>query len=130
MARDTGVDAAAIQPVIALFLIGMGVGQLVAGPMADGWGRRRVLLGGLMVYAAGSLCAALAQGLDLILLSRLLQALGGAAGIVTARVLVHELSPPGRAAERQATLMAIVLVSPTVAPVLGGLIAQWLGWRH
>ena len=129
IARDLHAGVADTQLVIAVFLVGLGSGQLLTGPLADRIGRKPVLLGGLLLYCAGSLLAAFAPSLPLLLVARGAQALGASAGVVTARVLVGDLFPPEETAARQATLMGVVLVSPALAPVIGGQLTEWAGWR-
>lgn len=129
IARDLASGPSDTQLVVSLFLIGLGLGQLLTGPLSDRHGRRPVLLAGLAIYCGGSALAALAPNLPVLLAARLIQAVGGAAGIVGARVLVRDLFPPQEASARQATLMAVVLISPAVAPVIGGALTDWAGWR-
>ncbi|MBC2669821.1 Bcr/CflA family efflux MFS transporter [Novosphingobium piscinae] len=129
IAHAFAASPAAVQKVIGVYLLGLAIGQFVAGPLSDRAGRRPVLLGGLALFVCGSLAAALAPALPLLLAARLVQALGGACGIVVARVMVGDLFPPDEVAARQATLMSVVLISPAVAPVIGGLIAEAAGWR-
>ncbi len=129
IARDLHAGADDAQLVIGVYLAGLGLGQLFAGPMADRIGRKPVLVTGLVLFSLASLAAALAPSLPALLAARLVQALGGAAGVVTSRVLVGDLFPPEEAAAKQATLMAVVLISPALAPVLGGLLSETAGWR-
>lgn len=129
LAADLRIGAGDAQLVIATYLIGLGTGQLVAGPVADRTGRRPVLIGGTLVFCLGSALAWAAPGFGLLLAARLLQALGASAGIVTVRVLVGDLFPPEEAAGRQASLMAVVLISPALGPAIGGALGEWLGWR-
>ncbi|MXO71986.1 Bcr/CflA family efflux MFS transporter [Alteraurantiacibacter buctensis] len=129
ISRDLASGPSDTQLVVSLFLIGLGLGQLLTGPLSDRYGRRPVLLAGLAIYCCGSALAAVAASLPVLLAARLVQAVGGAAGIVGARVLVRDLFPPEEASARQATLMAVVLISPAVAPVVGGLLTDWTGWR-
>ncbi|MEN9683203.1 MAG: hypothetical protein RLZZ427_954 [Pseudomonadota bacterium] len=129
MAHDFAATPAAVQKVIGIYLLGLAMGQFIAGPIADRVGRRPILLSGLALFISGSIGAAAAPGLTWLLAARLLQALGGACGIVTARVMVGDLFPPEENAARQATLMSVVLLSPAVAPVIGGTLAELAGWR-
>lgn len=129
IAHDFSASPVASQKVIGIYLAGLATGQLFAGPLADRFGRRPVMVGGLVLFVIGSIAAAGAQGLGWLLAGRLVQALGGAGGIITARVMVGDLFPPEEVAERQATMMSVVLLSPAAAPVVGGAITEWIGWR-
>lgn len=129
VARDLGAEPAAIQLAVTLYLIGIGAGQLSAGATSDRVGRRPVLLAGLALFVAGSIGAALAQHVGVLLTARVAQAFGGAAGIVAARTIVADLSERRDAAARLAALMTVVLVSPAVSPIIGGVIAAHGGWR-
>lgn len=129
IASEMKVGVASAQLVVGVFLIGLGGGQLIMGPISDRVDRKMLLLGGLLIYVAGSLAAALATGLGVLLFARLVQAIGGAAGLVTTRILLNSMVPPDKAVSAQASLMAIVLISPALAPVVGGLLTEWVGWR-
>jgi DHA1 family bicyclomycin/chloramphenicol resistance-like MFS transporter len=124
---DVGIGSG--QLVVGVFLFGLGAGQLVVGPLADRMERRVLLLVGLLVYALSSLLGFVSGTLAVLLLARLGQAAGSAAGLVTARVLLNRMVPPQQAVAAQASLMTVVLVSPAFAPVVGGLLTEWLGWR-
>lgn len=129
VAGELGLTSAQAQRAIGIYLIGLGGGQLVAGPAADRIGRQPVLMAGMALYLLGAAGCAVAGSLPALLGWRLLQAMGGAAGIVTARVLVGDLYGSAQAAEKQASLMTIVLISPALAPLVGGFLADSLGWR-
>jgi len=129
LANDLRSSTGDAQLVIGLFLFGLGVGQLFAGPLSDRAGRKPVLLAGMALYCFASAAAAFAAAMPWLLAARFLQALGGSAGVVSARVLVADLFPPEEATARQATLMAVVLVSPMLAPVIGGFLVELAGWR-
>lgn len=129
IAQELHANPAQAQLIIGIYLIGLGLGQLLAGPLADRIGRKPVLLAGLALYCLASIGAALAPSLPMLLIARAVQALGASAGVVTARVLVGDLFDDSEAAARQATLMAVVLISPALAPVIGGTLTQWIGWR-
>jgi MFS transporter, DHA1 family, multidrug resistance protein len=130
MALDLRSGADDAQLVVSVYLVGVGMGQLLAGPFADRIGRKPVLLTGLAVYCLASLCAALAPSLPLLLTARLFQALGGAAGVVISRVLIGDLYASNDAAAKQAALMSVVLISPAFAPVIGGYLSELAGWRN
>ncbi|NKJ01791.1 MFS transporter [Novosphingobium sp. SG707] len=129
LASDFATNAHGAQLAISIYMIGLGAAQLVAGPAVDRLGRRPILLCGLALYGLGALGCALAGSLPMLLAARAVQAAGGAAGVVTARVMVGDLFGRDEAAARQATLMTIVLISPALAPVLGGFLTAVGGWR-
>ncbi|QIK77813.1 multidrug effflux MFS transporter [Sphingomonas piscis] len=129
MARDWGSTPTAIQSALTFYLLGIGLGQLVSGPASDVLGRRPVMLAGTIMFAFGSAASAAAPGVQLLVAARVVQALGGAAAIVAARTIVSDLSSPDRVAGRVATLTTVVLISPAVSPVIGGLLASSFGWR-
>src|SRR4051812_29649507 len=85
MARALGVDFTTIQLTLSLYLAAMAVGQLVMGPLSDRFGRRPVLLTGLFVFVLGSLICWAAQNIGLLILGRIVQAVGGCAGIAMSR---------------------------------------------
>lgn len=129
IASDFGIGEARAQQVVSVYLAGLAGGQLVAGPLADRLGRRPVMLAGLMLYITGGAAAAFAPAPAWLLSARLVQATGGAFSVVTARVMVGDVFGRARAAGVQATLMTIVLISPALSPVIGGIIADLAGWR-
>jgi DHA1 family bicyclomycin/chloramphenicol resistance-like MFS transporter len=129
LAHDLAIGEAQAQLAVSVYLAGLGGGQFVMGPAADRLGRRPVMMAGLVCYIVGAAAAALAPNLPVLLIARLLQALGGAAGVVTARVMVSDVFGAKEAAAKQATLMAVVLISPALAPLIGGALADTTGWR-
>jgi DHA1 family bicyclomycin/chloramphenicol resistance-like MFS transporter len=129
LAHDLSISEAQAQLAVSVYLAGLGGGQLLVGPAADRFGRRSVMMAGLVCYIAGAALAAFAPTLPVLLAARLLQALGGAAGVVTARVMVGDIFGEKDAAGKQATSMAVVLISPALAPLIGGALADAASWR-
>lgn len=129
VASDLHALPATVQLAVTLYLVGLGLGQLIAGPAADRLGRRPVLLTGLLLFVAGAVAAAATRDVTLLLAARLVQALGAAAGVVTTRAIVADLSERHEAASKLATLITVVLISPAASPLLGGAIAALGGWR-
>lgn len=126
---DLATSVAATQLVVGVYMGALGTGQLLAGPLVDRWGRMPMLYSGLALYVAGSIGAALSPGLELLLLARMVQGLGGAAGLVSARVLVSDIFGQKGGAKHQAALLSVVLVSPALAPTVGAFVADVAGWR-
>ncbi len=127
--RDLGAGTGAMQMTISLYILGLAVGQLAYGPLSDALGRRPVLMAGLGLYTLASLAAALAPGVEALIAARLLQSLGGCAGLVLGRAMVRDTAGPEDAVRRLALLTLMMLVGPGLAPVLGGVLASTLGWR-
>ncbi|HZP99427.1 MAG TPA: multidrug effflux MFS transporter [Reyranella sp.] len=128
-ARDLGASVAAMQMTMSVYIFGLAVGQLAYGPLADRFGRRPVLMAGLLLYAAAGVAAAFVPDVHSLIVARLLQALGGCAGLVIGRAIVRDTALPQEAARRLATMNLMVAIGPGAAPVIGGALASALGWR-
>ena len=124
-----GVPAAAAQLLISLSLVAMAVSTLLWGPLSDRLGRRPVLLAGLAIAAAGSVLAALAPSLSVAIVGRVLQAAGGAAGMVLARAVAQDVFGASRAADVIGQMTAFMVAAPMVAPTISGFIVAGAGWR-
>ena len=129
LARDFGASASSIQLTLSACLIGLALGQVVAGPLSDTYGRRRPLLIGVSVYAAASLACAVAPSVLLLTILRCVQGLAGAAGIVIARAIVRDLYAGAAAARFFSWLMVVSGLAPILAPILGGQVLQVTSWR-
>lgn len=129
IAAELGGGMEGAQLTLAVFFLGMAAGQLLHGPLADRYGRRRPLFAALGVYVAASVLCALAWGMGWLILFRLMQALGGCAGMVISRAVVRDLADRMDPVRMMARLFLIMGVAPMLAPLLGGWIAAWLGWR-
>lgn len=126
---ELGTTRSMVQLTISGFFIGMGVGQLVMGPLSDAIGRKRLLVAGASLALLASVLAALAPTATVLVAARILQGLGGGACVVLARAVVPDLVHGAAAAKAYSLLMALQGIAPAVAPVLGGLLAEPLGWR-
>ncbi|MBQ0133305.1 MAG: multidrug effflux MFS transporter, partial [Comamonas sp.] len=109
--------------------MGLALGQLIYGPISDTWGRRPALLVGLCVYLGASVMALCAPTLQWLVAARLLQALGGAAGITLGRAIVRDISAPERVTKDLALLNLLTLVGPGLGPIVGAYLADHFGWR-
>ncbi len=122
-------DPGAVQRTLATFFIGLASGQLFYGPVSDRFGRKPPLYFGLLLYTGASLLCALSASIDALQWGRLLQALGGCTGMVIARAVVRDRCDPLSSAKVMSLIMLVMGVAPILAPLLGGLILQWLNWR-
>jgi DHA1 family bicyclomycin/chloramphenicol resistance-like MFS transporter len=109
--------------------LGLAFGQLLYGPLSDRFGRRPVLLSGLALYTGAGLLCLWASTVPVLLGGRLLQALGGCAGLLLARAIVRDTSGNAETLQRLATLGLVTLVGPGIAPLLGATVVGALGWR-
>ena len=112
-----------------VFFVGLAVGQVFWGPVSDRYGRKRPLLLGVALYGVAAVGCALAGPVDSLLLWRMLQALGGCAGIVIARSMVRDLYAPVDAARQFSRLTLVLGAAPILAPLAGAALVQALGWR-
>ncbi|QHI98608.1 Bcr/CflA family efflux MFS transporter [Xylophilus rhododendri] len=128
-ALDLGTGTAAMQMTISLYIAGLAVGQLIYGPLSDAFGRRPMLLGALALYTAAGVIAALSTGIHALIAARLLQALGGSAGLVLGRAIVRDTVRSDDAVRKLALLNLMMVIGPGLAPIVGGLVATHTGWR-
>ncbi len=122
-------DAAKVQLTLVAFFIGLSAGQLAYGPAADRFGRKPVLLAGICLYVVASAGCALAGDITSLIVCRLLQALGGCAGVVIARAVVRDRYDQQDSARIFSILMLVMGVAPIVAPLVGGWLLVAAGWR-
>jgi DHA1 family bicyclomycin/chloramphenicol resistance-like MFS transporter len=127
--RHFDADVAEVQLTLSVFLVGLAVGQLVYGPLSDRFGRRPVLLGGLILYVMASVICALAPSVPLLIAARLLQATGACAGPVVCRAVVRDVHGREGAARILSYMGAAMALAPAFGPILGGFVEAWLGWR-
>jgi len=128
-ARDLGASAGSLQLTISFYILGLAFGQLFYGPISDRFGRRPVLMVGLALYTLASVAAAVTPGAQALIATRLLQALGGCAGLVLGRAIVRDGSGMADSTRRLATMNLIVILGPGVAPLIGTAVSETLGWR-
>jgi MFS transporter, DHA1 family, multidrug resistance protein len=114
---------------MASYLLGITVGQLFYGPISDHFGRKPPLYVGFVIYTIGSLGCAFATNMNMLMLSRVVQALGASSGMVIGRAIVRDRCEPEQAARAFSLLMTIVSVAPILAPIAGGFIVSAFGWR-
>lgn len=130
MAQDLGAPAAAVQQTVTLYVLGLAVGPTFYGPMSDRYGRRPLLIAGLLLYLAATVAAALAASIEQLMAARVAQALGGAAGLALGRAMVRDASGSDVAAARaMAVLSTGISIAPAISAPVGGYLAAWLGWR-
>ncbi len=121
--------AAEMQATISIYILGLAAGQLVYGPLSDRYGRRPILMAGLVVYTLASLTALFSSSVEMLIVARLFQALGGGTGLVIGRAIVRDTSTTTESTRRLALMNLMVTVGPGLAPIAGSLLAGVAGWR-
>lgn len=124
-----GATTASTQLTLALFFVGLAAGQLVYGPLSDRIGRRGPLIFGLLLYVIASIGCAFAPSMEALIALRLLQALGGCAGMVMSRAMVRDRFQPQDMARILSALVLVMGVAPILAPMVGGQIFVMFGWQ-
>jgi len=127
--QELGGGMEGAQLTLAAYFLGMAAGQLLHGPLSDRLGRRRPLFAGLVVYIAASALCALATSMDALIALRLLQALAGCAGMVISRAVVRDVADQMDPVRLMSRLILVMGVAPILAPLIGGYVAAWFGWR-
>ncbi|MFC3126800.1 multidrug effflux MFS transporter [Pseudoroseomonas globiformis] len=123
------VPYATAQMTLTVYLIGVALGQLIYGPLSDHFGRRRVLLVGLLIYLTGSVAALVAPSIGWLIVARAAQAAGACAGMVLSRAIIRDVFPRDEAASKIGFVMMGMTVAPMMAPLLGAELGILLGWR-
>jgi MFS transporter, DHA1 family, multidrug resistance protein len=129
MATALDMSIGTAQLTITLYLIGLALGQLLYGPISDRFGRRPVVLAGLALFTAASVLTVLSRGPGMLIGGRILQSVGGCAGLVLGRAAVRDGATADKAAGQLALLTLVMSLVPAIAPAIGGFITAWYGWR-
>jgi DHA1 family bicyclomycin/chloramphenicol resistance-like MFS transporter len=130
IARDFGVPVASVQYTLASFNIGIALGQLIYGPLADQLGRKPNLMAGLTVYMLASIGCMLTNSVESMVVLRFLQAIGGCTGMVITRAIVRDKYHGNQSAKVFSTLMLIMGVAPILAPTVGSLVLEAFRWEY
>lgn len=129
LAEDLNTTASVAQLTLTACLLGLALGQLVAGPLSDVLGRRKPLIFSLIMYAISSLLCVFAPNATSLILFRLIQGLTGAAGIVISRAIVRDMYSGTELTKFFSSLMLINGAAPILAPIFGGQLLNYVSWR-
>ncbi|MFP5283306.1 MAG: multidrug effflux MFS transporter, partial [Actinomycetes bacterium] len=124
-----GASETSAQATITALLVGLGLGQLIIGPLSDAVGRRRPLLLGLVAHAAMSVLCALAPSIPVLIATRARQGMAGAAVAVVAMAMVRDLFSGVQAARLLSRILLVIGVAPILAPSLGSALLALTSWR-
>ena len=129
IAQDLSVRTGAVQRVMAAYLLTYGFSQLIYGPISDRIGRRPVILTGMMIFLVGALGALLSSNLTMLVAASAIQGMGTGVAGVMARTMPRDLYAGTALRYANSLLNMGILVSPLLAPVIGGALAMVFGWR-
>ncbi|NYT65120.1 multidrug effflux MFS transporter [Alcaligenaceae bacterium] len=129
MANSLGTTPGAIERTLASYLFGLALAQIVYGPFADRYGRRKPLIFGLVVFIVASVGCAYSSDVEHLIWWRIAQAFGGAAGMVIPRAVIRDHFDTRDSSKALSLLMLIMGATPIIAPILGGQVLIFANWR-
>jgi DHA1 family bicyclomycin/chloramphenicol resistance-like MFS transporter len=129
IARDLETSSASVQGSLAVYFIGIAIGQALYGPLSDRWGRKPALYFGLSVFVVASTGCALATTPRTLIVFRFLQALGGCAPLVVPRAVVRDYFDQRGSVRMLSVLILVMGLAPILAPLIGGQLLVNFGWR-
>ncbi|HGG8850872.1 TPA: Bcr/CflA family multidrug efflux MFS transporter [Enterobacter roggenkampii] len=124
-----GVPAGSAQMTLSTYILGFALGQLFYGPMADSLGRKPVILGGTLIFAAAAVACALAQTIDHLIIMRFFHGLAAAAASVVINALMRDIYPKEEFSRMMSFVMLVTTIAPLVAPMAGGAVLVWFSWH-
>lgn len=124
-----GISDAQLGLTLSTFFVVFAIGQLVVGPLSDRYGRRKLVIGGLLLFAAGGVMCALAPDLGWLVLGRAVQAAGVCAASVLARAIARDLFEGETLSKVLAMVIVAMAAAPGFSPLLGSVAEQFVGWR-
>jgi DHA1 family bicyclomycin/chloramphenicol resistance-like MFS transporter len=129
IARDLGASTPLVQFTLSAYLIGFACGQIVYGPISDRHGRKPVLLAAVALFTFGTLVCMVSTSIEMLIVARTLQALGGSGAVVVTRAIVRDLYSGARAGRELSLIGSVMALAPVVAPIGGGVLQTAFGWR-
>ncbi len=126
---DYNVSAEVTQLILTSYIIFVSIGQLLSGILSDRFGRRPIIIGGAFLYSLGGILAMSSPYIELLIFMRIIQGLGAAACLSMARVIVNDSFEKNEAAEKLSLITAVMVIFPNIALILGGVIADTIGWQ-
>jgi DHA1 family bicyclomycin/chloramphenicol resistance-like MFS transporter len=123
------VDAWQLQQVLTAYMLPFAFASLIHGPLSDSFGRRRVMIGGMILYTVGSIGCMLAPNYESLIAARILQGATAGVGMVIGRAVIRDLYEGARAQKLMSATTMIFSVAPAIAPIIGGWVHVAFGWR-
>src|SRR5687767_1714622 len=129
IAQSMNVTSAKVALSLSSFFVGIGLGQLLYGPLLDRFGRKNPLYAGLLLYFICSIGCAYAVSIESLIFLRFVQAIGACSASIAATAMVRDLFPPEENAKIFSFLMLVLSVSPMLAPTIGSYVSAAFGWH-
>ncbi|MDA0368082.1 MAG: multidrug effflux MFS transporter [Proteobacteria bacterium] len=129
LAQSLNTTVPAVQLTLSVYLVGFALSQLFYGPIADRFGRKPTILGGIAIYTAGSVVCMMAGSIEMLVVGRFVQAMGAAFGQILGRTVIRDLAKPEESARILAYATVIMGGTSLITPSMGGLITVYFGWQ-
>lgn len=129
IAKDLGVSPGQVQKTLAAYTAGFAIGQLIHGPISDSYGRRPILIVGISLFLIGAIVSAMVNDITVLTYVRAAQGFCGAAAAVVIQALVRDMFDRDDFARTMSFITLVMTVAPLIAPMMGGYLAVWYGWR-
>ena len=129
IAQEFGITTIDVATTLPAYFCGLALGQLIYGPISDRFGRKPPLYFGLVLFCIASIGCMFATRLDLLLVARVTQALGGCVGMVIVRATIRDSLSPTQSAKAFSSMVLIMGIAPILAPLFGGWLLTHLGWH-
>lgn len=129
IANTFAVPGSVLQLSLTSYFLGLSLAQLFYGPMSDAWGRKPVVLLGISIFTIASILIVFVPNVECLLVARFFQAIGACAGMTVGRSIVGEIYTKEETGKIFATIFPFIGLSPAIAPVIGGIIGNYFGWR-
>ncbi|MFV0574521.1 MAG: Bcr/CflA family multidrug efflux MFS transporter [Vibrio sp.] len=130
IAKDLMVDNGMVQGTLTAYTAGFALGQLLHGPLSDSYGRRPIMIIGIILFAIASIICASTASIEALLYMRFAQGFAGAAAAVIVQAIVRDMFNKEDFARAMSFITLVITISPLLAPMIGGHIALWFGWRY
>ncbi|MDE2421563.1 MAG: multidrug effflux MFS transporter [Gammaproteobacteria bacterium] len=129
IAQEFGISTIDVATTLPAYFCGLALGQLIYGPISDRFGRKPPLYFGLVLFCIASIACMFATQLELLLIARVTQALGGCVGMVIVRATIRDCLSPTQSAKAFSSMVLIMGIAPILAPLFGGWLLTHLGWH-
>lgn len=128
MAADLNIETSMVSVTVSIYVLGMAIGQLFGGSLSDRFGRRPIMVAGLLIFSIGSLLIASAESMEMLWTWRVIQSIGGGIAVVGVPATIRD-NAEGKEAARLFSLVALIMMlAPSIAPTVGTIVLKTLGW--